>query len=164
MKNGKCTDQCSNTDEPEHFPDGITNGAAWYPISGGMQDWNYVQADCFELTIELGCRKYPSSDQLSVYWEANMDSLIELINAVHIGIRGYVYDVKVQPIEGAIVSVAGLDKNVSSHQMGDYFRLLAPNRRYTVSVHKSGYKSQSITVYVEQAVAQSLDFTLVELP
>ena len=26
------------------FPGGITNGAHWYPLWGGMQDWNYIMA------------------------------------------------------------------------------------------------------------------------
>lgn len=26
----------------KEFPDGITNGAAWYPLYGGQQDWDYI--------------------------------------------------------------------------------------------------------------------------
>lgn len=47
--------QCGHDD----FPDGITNGNEWYKVFNGMQDWDYVDNDCFELTIELGCCKYP---------------------------------------------------------------------------------------------------------
>lgn len=77
MKTGKCADRCGITDEDEFvFDEGTTNGAAWYPIHGGMQDWNYLQANCFELTIELGCRKYPSSHQLPDYLFENLNSLV----------------------------------------------------------------------------------------
>lgn len=29
-----------------------------------MQDWNYLQTNCFEVTIELGCVKYPFEKDL----------------------------------------------------------------------------------------------------
>jgi carboxypeptidase D len=36
-------------DDEQEFKEGITNGAQWYPLYGGMQDWNYVAAGCLEV-------------------------------------------------------------------------------------------------------------------
>lgn len=49
---------------------------------GGMQDWNYMNTNCFEVTIELGCVKYPLADQLRLYWEQNRRSLLQFIHQV----------------------------------------------------------------------------------
>jgi hypothetical protein len=64
------------------FEDGITNGAKWYPVCGGMQDFNYLETNCFELTIELGCTKFPPGKELLGYWVENKDALIKFIQLV----------------------------------------------------------------------------------
>lgn len=50
---------------------GITNGAEWYPLIGGMQDYNYVWYGCMEITLEVSCCKYPPAHELPRYWEDN---------------------------------------------------------------------------------------------
>lgn len=47
-----------------------------------MQDWNYLKTNCFEVTIELGCVKYPMAKDLPKYWEQNRRSLLQFIHQV----------------------------------------------------------------------------------
>lgn len=47
-----------------------------------MQDWNYLHTNCFEVTIELGCVKYPVAKELPTYWEQNRRSLLSFIQQV----------------------------------------------------------------------------------
>lgn len=49
-----------------------------------MQDWNYLQTNCFEVTIELGCVKYPFEKDLPKFWEQNRRSLIQFLKQVTI--------------------------------------------------------------------------------
>ena len=72
-----CTGQ-----KEEHFIDGITNGASWSSLSGGMQDYNYVHSNCFEVTLELGCDRFPKDSDLKKYWVDNKKPLIELMQQV----------------------------------------------------------------------------------
>ena len=62
---------------PQEFPSGITNGAQWYPLYGGMQDWSYLAAGCMELTIESNFRKYPGPEHLPSIWAQNEPPLME---------------------------------------------------------------------------------------
>ena len=122
------------------FRDGITNGAEWYPLKGGMQDWNYWYTNDFEITLELACFKYPPRDQLSEYWADNEESLLAFIEQVHTGIKGMILDSATNNPVGAnaIIKVEGIEHEVASGPSGDYFRLLNPGT-YTVTVMKDGY-------------------------
>jgi hypothetical protein len=64
------------------FRDGITNGAAWYVIDGGMQDWSYVFTSDMEITVEIGCDKYPNENDLQNYWNENKGALLSFITQV----------------------------------------------------------------------------------
>jgi len=50
-----------------------------------MQDYNYVWGQCFEITLELSCCKYPPAEQLEKFWRDNKVALVEYIKQVHLG-------------------------------------------------------------------------------
>lgn len=50
-----------------------------------MQDYNYIWGQCFEITLELSCCKYPPANQLEKFWRDNKAALIEYIKQVHLG-------------------------------------------------------------------------------
>lgn len=119
----------------DSFPDGITNGADWYEVSGGMQDFNYLFSNCLELTVELSCCKYPMPAQprLSQEWNKNFNSLLGSLKAVHLGVKGRVFcrhvqSGRVKPLFGELawIQVFKNDKLVSTSRRGEYWRLLPP--------------------------------------
>ncbi|CAL1533608.1 unnamed protein product, partial [Lymnaea stagnalis] len=146
--------------DSSYFRDGITNGASWYVVSGGMQDWNYGFTSCFELTIELSCDKFPFQKDLPKYWEANKDSLLVYMGQVHKGVRGFVMDKdSMSGIYNASITVTGINHTVRSASHGDYWRLLSPGT-YTLTASAAGYKPQSLIVMVSSGAAVSINFTL----
>ena len=99
-------DRRSQCTPQDNFQNGITNGAQWYDVPGGMQDFNYVHSNDFEITVELTCCKYPESNKLVSEWRNNKESLLKYLELVHSGVKGVVTDSRTrQPIRNARVSV-----------------------------------------------------------
>lgn len=45
----------------------------------GMQDFNYLSSNDFEITLELGCEKYTRESELENEWHRNKNALINFI-------------------------------------------------------------------------------------
>ncbi|XP_032710745.1 carboxypeptidase M [Lontra canadensis] len=145
MKKG---DQCKNK---MNFPNGITNGYSWYPLKGGMQDYNYVWAQCFEITLELSCCKYPHEEKLPFFWNKNKASLIEYIKQVHLGVKGQVFDQNGNPLPNVIVEVQDR-KHICpyrTNKFGEYYLLLLPGS-YVINVTVPGHNPYLTKVVIPE--------------
>ncbi|CAH0402906.1 unnamed protein product [Chilo suppressalis] len=149
---------CKNIPD-ERFPDGITNGAQWYVLAGGMQDWNYLHTSDMEITLELGCYKFPPAEDLPMYWEDNREALLAFIEQVHAGIHGFVHSHIGHPLSNATITVDKFGRGVRSAPSGDYWRLL-PSGRYNVTASRHGYESITEEVTVPENGSVSVNFTL----
>jgi len=126
------------------FFHGITNGADWYAISGGMQDWAYRYMGCNEVTIELSNIKTPAASALPGLWDDNRESLLAYIEQSLTGVRGLVTSFESGQPLAATISVVGRDHNVfTDPDVGDYHRFVLPGT-YTLRFDATGNESRQI--------------------
>ncbi|KAF6146373.1 hypothetical protein GIB67_020467 [Kingdonia uniflora] len=145
----------------KEFQEGITNGAAWYPIYGGMQDWNYIHGGCFELTLEISDIKWPIAKELSTLWEFNKLSMLNLVaSVVKTGVHGRVLSADNGNPLPASIAIKGINYTVKvGKAFGDYHRMLTPRENYEVIAAVSGYQSKKTHILLEDE-AMSVDFVL----
>jgi hypothetical protein len=159
------SEEYSQHNEPmwnsSYFYHGITNGADWYVIYGGMQDWNYVYMGCNEVTLELSNTKIPSASQIPTYWSQNRDSMLAYMATCLIGVRGIVTDAGTGEPLAATVTVAGRNHEVyTDPDMGDYHRMLLPGT-YNLTFEADGYDPVTVSgVVVSSGDATRLDVAL----
>lgn len=48
----------------------------------GMNDFSYLHTNCFEVTVELSCDKFPHENELPQEWENNKDALLTYLEQV----------------------------------------------------------------------------------
>eukprot|EP01135_Chromosphaera_perkinsii_P001424 Nk52_evm8s168 gene=Nk52_evmTU8s168 len=145
------------------FTNGITNGADWFHVYGGMQDWNYVYTNCFEVLVEMSCCKFPPQASMVSVYNQNCQSMYNYMKKVHSGVKGFVVDENERPIVGAVVTVVGIEGNtVTTGMFGDYYRLLQAGQ-FTIKVSATGKETLTTTITVSNTNTTSalrLDFKL----
>lgn len=144
------------------FYQGISNGAAWYSITGGMEDWCYRYLSCNDVIIEISNDYQPPSSQIPYYWDDNRDSMLSYLEAVHIGVRGVVIDhATSQPIYAKITVADNSHPVFTDPDVGDYHRMLLPGQ-YDLTFSAPGYLPQTVTgVIVGEDAATRVDVELV---
>jgi hypothetical protein len=143
------------------FPQGITNGIAWYLVYGGMQDWNYVWMGCNEVTIELCNTSWPPYSQIPGLWDDNRDSMLAYMAWCLKGVRGLVTNSITGSPLAATVEVVGVDHEVyTDPDVGDYHRMLLPGT-YSLSFSAEDFQTKMVTgVVVGSGDATLLDVAL----
>ncbi|KVH98605.1 Peptidase M14, carboxypeptidase A, partial [Cynara cardunculus var. scolymus] len=115
-----------NMSRSKEFEEGITNGAHWYPIYGGMQDWNYIYGGCFELTLEISDNKWPPANELRMIWQYNKMSMLDLVaSVVKSGVHGRIFSSDCGEPLPANIAIKGINYTIkASEKLADYHRLL----------------------------------------
>ncbi|XP_077103662.1 putative carboxypeptidase X1 isoform X2 [Siphateles boraxobius] len=143
----------------------IINGANWHTVPGSMNDFSYLHTNCFEVTVELSCDKFPHASELPIEWENNKESLLVYMEQVHRGIKGVVRDKDTEcGIADAIIKVDDIDHHIRSAFDGDFWRLLNPGD-YDITVTAEGYFPATRSCRVEYEHYPTIcDFQLTKTP
>ena len=162
-----CQDAAQSTD-PYYMTDeenGITNGADWYTIGGGRQDYMNYYRQCREVTIECSTTKCPSASQLPTFWEYNYNSIFAYMNQVLYGIQGTVKDAATKEPLKATIEILNHDQDYSIVEsqlpMGNFHRPINAGT-YTIEIKANGYLPIQKTVTVVDGEATVLDVELEE--
>lgn len=131
----------------EDYDDGITNGYAWYSISGGRQDYMNYFHNCREFTLEISNSKLLPASQLPALWEYNYRSFLNYMEQLRYGLTGIITDASTgEPLKAKVLFVDHDQDNsmvFSSSDSGNYHRP-AYTGSYDVRYSALGYLTQEI--------------------
>jgi hypothetical protein len=126
------------------FPGGITNGAAWYAIYGGLQDYSVAFHGTPHVTLELAEDHDVPHEQIPQYWADNEESMLAYLEMGLQGVRGVVTDASTgEPLAASVRVDHNPTEAFSDPDMGDYYRLLLPDT-YVLYISSPGYQTRRI--------------------
>ncbi len=146
----------------DEFPGGITNGAAWYVVRGGMQDWSYVWFNDLQITVELSHQKWPSYSEIPSFYKNNRDSMVYFMKQVH---RGAGFKFGRSGVTGTVEvkQTSPVAKNLGSYAFkGSEFYKVMPEGEYTFTVKEKNKSAKSLSVTVEKdLISQNGNYVLI---
>ena len=150
--------------ESATFPDGITNGYAWYRVSGGRQDFMNYWYGCREITTEISNTKLLSASLLPAHWEYNRSALIHYLESGLYGVRGLVTDLASGQPLAATIRVLNHDADnaevFTDPDVGDYHRMIAPGS-YDIEFSSPGFTPDTaFAVTVINGLSTRVDIAL----
>ncbi len=127
------------------FQDGITNGADWYIIDGGMQDYACYYHSNTQVTVELSDEFAPDPSELPQYWLENKYSMLYYAGALRRGVQGYVLDSSTYAPVSAEITVDGINWVFENDPASGMFHKMLLPGTYTVNISADGYLDQIIS-------------------
>lgn len=131
------------------FPGGITNGADWYIVKGGMQDWSYFWYNDLQITVELSHMKWPNYSDIPSFYSSNRDSMVYFMKQVHRG-AGFKFS---RPNISGTVSIQELSTGKSlgsfAFAKSEFYKVL-PEGNYKFVINEKSGVSKSLEMLVEK--------------
>jgi hypothetical protein len=145
------------------FPQGITNGADWYVVKGGMQDWSCFFYNDLQITLEVSHSKWPSYSDIPGFYVSNRDSMIYYMKQVH---RGAGFKIKRPNIAGTVsikqLSPVKTDMGSYAFSSSEFYKVL-PEGQYSYTLNEKNKVAKEITVFIERdKVFSNGNYTVVE--
>ena len=131
------------------FPGGVTNGADWYVVKGGMQDWSYFWFKDLQITVELSTTKWPAYSEIAGFYKSNRDSMFHFMKAVH---HGAGFKIQRSKASGtvAIEQISPAKSSLGSYAFNDsQFYKVMPEGEYEFTIQEKNRAAQKINVKVE---------------
>src|SRR4051812_16562512 len=118
-----------------------------------------------EITIEMGCFKFPTDDMLTRLWEEHKYSFLAFMEMANRGIKGIVTDSDGLPIEKAVISIVsgGQGKNISTTDKGEYWRILTPGK-YKLRVTHEEYMPYEFDIEVVRNDVKMFNVSMKDKP
>ena len=130
------------------FTDGVTNGADWYVINGGRQDYVTYYLQGREITLELSNVKKIESENLETYWTYNKRSLLNLASQARYGIHGKVFSKATGTPVAAKITIPAHDDSasfvMSDSLYGSFYRYIKEGV-YDLVVRAEGYRADTVS-------------------